>query len=259
MLKFRNINIASIGLLMIIILLNVLFSVSIWYLLIPIFGWITFTIVGSFNIELNYFLNATHHNQSTTKNEIALTFDDGPHPEFTPKVLSLLKEFDVKASFFLIGENAEKQPELVQQIIAEGHDIGNHSYLHSNNYGFLSRNEVTKDIMKSQKILFEITKKRVQLFRPPFGVTNPNIARAVKNLSLKTFGWSVRSYDTVAKNSETTLKKITSNLKKGDIILMHDNSMVSVQILEKLLQYLKTKNMDSVNLSSLLKIDFNEK
>ena len=168
----------------------------------------------------------------------------------------VLKSF--KATFFLIGENVENHSELVNQIIGEGHNIGSHSYAHTNNYGFLSRNEVTKDIMKSQKELFEITTKRVQFFRPPFGVTNPNIARAVKNLSLKTFGWSVRSYDTVAKDSGSALKKITSNLKRGDVVLMHDTSQISVDILEKVLEFLKSKNMNSVTLSTLFNMDSNE-
>jgi len=255
MLNFRNINIVFIGVLIIIIILIFQLNISFWYLFIPFFGWLIITALGSFNIQWNYFLKATHHNHATEKNEIALTFDDGPSPEFTPKVLKLLKQFNAKATFFLIGKNTEKYPELVNQIIAEGHNIGSHSYAHTNNYGFLSRNEVTKDIMKSQKILFEITNKRVQFFRPPFGVTNPNIARAVKNLSLKTFGWSVRSYDTVAKNSETVFKKVTSNLKRGDVVLLHDTSELSVEILEKILRYLKNKNMDSVTLSTLFNID----
>ena len=255
MLSFKNINIVAVGLLIIILILNIQIQISFWYLIFPFIFWLGLTSIGSFNFELNYFLKARHHNHNTDKNAIALTFDDGPDSEFTPKALRLLKEYNVKASFFLIGKNAEKHPELVKQIIAEGHVIGSHSYAHTNNYGFLSRNKVTKDIMKSQKVLFDITKKRVQFFRPPFGVTNPNIARAVKNLSLKTFGWSVRSYDTVAKNSEVVFKKITTNLKKGDIVLLHDTSKLSVEILEKLLKHLKTKNMNSVTLSTLFNTD----
>ncbi|MDC9723560.1 MAG: polysaccharide deacetylase family protein [Urechidicola sp.] len=255
MLNFKNINIVTVGLFLTIIFLNVQFQISFWYLILPLIFWIGLTSLGSFNFELNYFLKAKHHNHSTDKNNIALTFDDGPHPEFTPKVLDLLKSANAKASFFLIGKNAESYPELVKQIIAEGHVIGSHSYAHTNNYGFLSRNKVTKDIMKSQKVLFDITKKNVQFFRSPFGVTNPNIARAVKNLSLKTFGWSVRSYDTVAKNSEGVFKKISTNLKKGDIVLLHDTSELTVEILEKLLEHLKTKNMNSVTLSTLFIID----
>jgi len=255
MLSFKNINIVAGILFLAFVGLGLLIHLSFFYVLIPFFGWIIFTVIGSFNFELNYFLKAKHHNHATDKSAISLTFDDGPHPEFTSKVLDLLKSDNAKASFFLIGKNAEKYPELVKQIIAEGHVIGSHSYVHTNNYGFLSRNKVTKDIMKSQKVLFDITKKRAQFFRPPFGVTNPNIARAVKNLSLKTFGWSVRSYDTVAKNSEGVIKKITTNLIKGDIILLHDTSELSVEILEKLLKYLKTKNMNSVTLSTLFNID----
>ncbi|MFK5878050.1 MAG: polysaccharide deacetylase family protein [Flavobacteriaceae bacterium] len=259
MLNFKNVNIAVIVLILVFLVLGFQFEMTFWYLLIPFVGWIVFTAIGSFNFELNFFLKATHHNHSTNKNSIALTFDDGPHPEFTSKVLKLLKDYNVKVTFFLIGENVEKYPELVKQIIGEGHNVGNHSYAHTNNYGFLSRSKITRDLMKSQKLLFDITKKRVQFFRPPFGVTNPNIAKAVKNLSLKTFGWSVRSYDTVAKDSESIFKKITTNLKKGDVVLMHDTSQISVEILEKVLEYLKTKNMNSVTLSTLFNMDSNEK
>ena len=259
MLNFKNVNIIIAILILVFLVLGFQFEFSFLYLLIPIIGWFAITTIGSFNIELNYFLKAKHHNQNTDKKSIALTFDDGPHLEFTPNVLDLLKQFNVKATFFLIGKNAEKYPELVKQIIAEGHNVGSHSYAHTNNYGLLSRNEVTKDIMKSQKILFEITGLRVQFFRPPFGVTNPNIARAVNNLSLKTFGWSVRSYDTVAKNPDATFKKITKNLKWGDIVLMHDTSKMSVDILEKVLEYLKTENLNSITLSTLFKIDSDEK
>lgn len=255
MLNFRNVNIVTVGSFLIIVFFNIQFQIFFWYLILPLIFWLGLTSLGSFNFELNYFLKAKHNNHSTDKNNIAITFDDGPHPGFTPKVLDLLKSANAKASFFLIGKNAEKHPELVKQIIAEGHIIGSHSYAHTNNYGFLSRNKVTKDIMKSQKILFDISKKRVQFFRPPFGVTNPNIARAVKNLSLKTFGWSVRSYDTVAKNYEGVFKKITANLIKGDIVLLHDTSELSVDILEKLLKHLKTKNMNSVTLSTLFNTD----
>ncbi len=255
MLSFRNVNSVVVLLILIFFGLRFKFDIVIWYILIPIVGWLFLTAIGSFNISLNYFLKATHHKHYTDKNVIALTLDDGPHPEFTPKVLELLKEFNSKATFFLIGKNAEKYPELVKQIIADGHVIGSHSYAHTNNYGFLSRNGVTKDIMKSQKVLFDITKRNVQFFRPPFGVTNPNIARAVKNLSLKTFGWSVRSYDTVAKNSETVFKKVTANLKNGDIVLLHDTSELSVDALEKVLTHLKIKNMNSVTLTTLFNTD----
>ena len=251
MLNFRNVNIVVVILILILLSAGFLLNISFLYLIIPIIVWFIITTIGSFNFGLNYFLKAIHHNHATNKNAISLTFDDGPHPEFTPKILDLLKSANEKASFFLIGKNAEKHPELVKQIIADGHVIGSHSYAHTNNYGFLSRNKVTKDIMKSQKILFDITKKRVQFFRPPFGVTNPNIARAVKNLSLKTFGWSVRSYDTVAKNSETVFKKVIANLKRGDIVLLHDTSELSVEILEKVLKYLKAQNMKSVTLATL--------
>ena len=251
MLTFKNVNIISILYLIVFVLLKNNFDISSWWILLIFVIWLTLTVIGSFHIRWNYFLKAIHKNHKIGQNAIAITFDDGPNVDFTPKVLHLLKKYNAKATFFLIGKNMNQHPEIVKQILSDGHIIGNHSYIHSNNYGFKSTKTIIEDIKKTQKLAMEITGLKLNFFRPPFGVTNPNIARAIKSLHLKTFGWTVRSFDTTSKKTSHIIHDITSNIRKGDVVLMHDNSVRSVKILEQLLQFLENNNLKSFTLENL--------
>ncbi len=199
-------------------------------------------------------MKALHKNSKVDEEVIAITFDDGPHPVFTPKTMKLLKKYNAKATFFCIGKNAEKYPELVKKILSEGHVLGNHSFSHINYYGFLPLNKVLSDIEKGQEVFNRITNLKLQFFRPPFGVTNPNISKAVKKLKLNTFGWSVRSFDTVAKDPDKVFNKISTKIQKGDVVLLHDTSEISIEILEKLLHFLQNKNLKSVTLERLFNL-----
>lgn len=230
-------------------------NVPVWLYVVFIIIWIVITAIGSFQIRLNYHLQSFNHNYKTSGNYISITFDDGPNPEFTPKVLSLLNDHNAKATFFLIGKKAEKHPNLVQQIIAEGHTIGNHSYSHSNNFGFFPSQKVTDELKQSNSILKQITGKEIKMFRPPFGVTNPNIKKALKSTRHFSIGWSKRSLDTTNLSGEKILKRITSELKKGDIILLHDSSDKSVAVLEQLLLTLTPHKLQSVPVDRLLEIE----
>ena len=201
---------------------------------------------------LHFFTKSIQHHHSTKQPFIALTFDDGPNPLFTPKVLEILEHYDAKASFFIVGKEARLHPHLVETIVAKGHTIANHSYEHSNYYGFWSKERIRQDISQTKELLEQLSHQENFLFRPPFGVTNPNIAKAIKELNLKTIGWSIRPFDTMAKNPQKVVEKIEKKLKRGDIILLHDSSEVSVEILEKLLQILQEKKLKSVTIETLL-------
>ncbi|MBL4745642.1 MAG: polysaccharide deacetylase family protein [Flavobacteriaceae bacterium] len=218
-----------------------------------LFVGVSFTIIGSFRMKMNYFLKGIHQLPVNENREIYITFDDGPHPDFTPKILALLERYNAKATFFCIGKNIEKHPDVFLEIIQQGHLIGNHSYLHSNNYGFLSTKAVEEDIVKTQQIIARLTGCENKLFRPPFGVTNPNIARAVKKINLKTIGWSIRSYDTIAKSPEMVTEKINKKIKSGAIILLHDTSQLTVEVLEQLLISFESKSFNAKTLSLLIK------
>ena len=194
---------------------------------------------GSFDIQLGYFVNSFTHKRTKIK-EVALTFDDGP-TEFTPKFLDILKENNIKATFFCIGKQIEKYPETFQRIIAEGHTIGNHTFSHSNNTGFLSTQKMIEEIEKCDEMILKVGNIQTDLYRPPFGVTNPNIAKAIKKTQKKSIGWNVRSLDTITENEKKIYKRITKNLKKGSIILLHDTSEKTCNVLVDLLLFLKDK------------------
>lgn len=255
MLKFYTINALALVVFFGLLLTGFFGNVPVWLYVVFVIIWIVITAIGSFQIRLNYHLQSFNHNYKTSGNYISITFDDGPNPEFTPKVLSLLNDHNAKATFFLIGKNAEKYPELVRQIIAEGHTIGNHSYSHSNNFGFFPSQKVTDELKQTNAILKQITGKEIKMFRPPFGVTNPNIKKALKSTRHFSIGWSKRGLDTTNLSGEKILKRITSHLKKGDIILLHDSSDKSVAVLEQLLLTLTPHKLQSVPVDRLLEIE----
>lgn len=255
MLRFYTINALFLVVFSLLLLLGFFGEVPVWLYLVFAFFWIVITVIGSFQIKLNYHLESFNHNHSTTENVVSITFDDGPNLEFTPKVLDLLKKHDAKATFFLIGKYAEQHPELVKRIINEGHTIGNHTYSHSKSFGFFPTNKVITELNKADETLKSILNKKTVLFRPPFGVTNPNIKRAIEKTGHHSIGWSKRSIDTTNISEEKIFNRITSNLKKGDIILLHDSSAKTVSVLERLLLFLWAHELNSVPVNRLLEIE----
>ena len=176
--------------------------------------------------------------KENAQNNIWLTFDDGPHQESTPFILNVLKEEQVKATFFLVGEQMEKHPELLNQIISEGHIVANHSYSHKN--GWLSNNSTYfNDIEKCQKLITEN-----KLFRPPYGKISPlQISHLKKNYKIilwDVLSWDFSLYNTPKKVKESVLKNTVS----GSIIVFHNNkkSFKNLQpILKESIQELKQK------------------
>ena len=255
MLRFYTINALALVIFFGLLLTGFFGDVPVWLYVLFVIIWVLITAIGSFQIKMNYHFQSLNHNYKTSENHISITFDDGPNPDFTPKVLLLLKENNAKATFFLIGKNAEKHPEIVLQIIEDGHTIGNHSYSHSKNFGFFSAEKVAAELNQTNAILKKITGKEIKMFRPPFGVTNPNIKKALKTTGHFSIGWSKRSLDTTNLSEENILKRITSNLKKGDIILLHDTGAKTVAVLEQLLLTLQPHKLRSVPVDRLLEIE----
>ena len=224
------------------------FQGTVW---VYIFCFILFSAVviwGSFDIQLGYFVNSFTHKRTKIK-EVALTFDDGP-TEFTPKFLDLLKENNIKATFFCIGNQIEKYPETFQRIIAESHTVGNHTFSHSYNTGFLSTSKMIEEIEKCDDVILNVGNIKTDLYRPPFGVTNPNIAKAIKKTNKKSIGWNVRSLDTVIDDEKKIYNRITKNIKKGSIILLHDTSEKTYNVLVDLLLFLEREKYSTFVLTT---------
>lgn len=227
------------------------FQGSFW---VYVFCFLMFCLVviwGSFDIQLGYFVESITQKRTKLK-EVALTFDDGP-TEFTPKFLDLLKENQIKATFFCIGRQIKKHPETFQRIIAEGHTIGNHTFSHSDTTGFLSASKMTEEIEKCDEIILKTGNIKTDLYRPPFGVTNPNIAKVIKKMNKVSIGWNVRSLDTVTKDEKKIYRNVTRNFKKGSIILLHDTSEKTYHVLENLLLFLKDKEYSVFTVDTLIK------
>ena len=185
---------------------------------------------------------------------VALTFDDSPSP-MTEKVLDVLKEHDVKASFFLIGQNIEKYPNILQRIVDEGHIVGNHSWAHTADFPTKTYAEVENEFKKTSALIYKLTGRQPLFFRPPFGVTNPRIGRAVRNLGMKCIGWNIRSLDTVEKYTrEAVMSRIASQMKPGSVILLHDRCKDSDKLLQMVLQYINENGYKVVSIEELFNL-----
>jgi peptidoglycan/xylan/chitin deacetylase (PgdA/CDA1 family) len=176
--------------------------------------------------------------KETLDKEIWLTFDDGPNPEVTPWILSVLKKENVKATFFLVGRQIEEFPELVGSIIKGGHTIANHSYSHKN--GWLTNKETYLEDIENCQALMPNNK----LFRPPYGKITKAQITALKG-RYKIILWDVLSYDFKQNTSSKKVQEnIIQNTTSGSIIVMHNNLMSFKNlepILEKTIQQLKAK------------------
>lgn len=254
-LKRRRINSLALVSLLVLVGCSFFLPVPWWAYALIAFGWIVITAFGSFFIGWNYHLDSLHQNQQTMDAVISLTFDDGPDPKFTPQVLELLKIHGATATFFCIGKHIEKYPDIVERILSEGHSIGNHTYSHSNNFGFFSSKKVMDELLRTKTLVREKTGRNMNLYRPAFGVTNPQIEKAVKQLGLQSIGWSVRSLDTTSRSENSILKRITTKVAKGDIVLMHDTSAKTLAVLERLLVFLEDNKLKSVTVERLLQIE----
>ena len=175
---------------------------------------------------------------------MVLTFDDGP-TELTPLFLDLLNRYEVKAVFFCIGRQIAQYPQIVQRIKDEGHLIGNHTYSHIPQNCFASTAVMTQEIQQTDALLAQLGIV-TPYFRPPYGVTNPHIAKAAKRMGKIVVGWDIRSLDTVIKDETRLHSRVVSKLNQGNIILMHDTSERTLHVLEQLLKYLKANDYQVV-------------
>lgn len=173
---------------------------------------------------------------------VALTFDDGPH-EHTVKVLDILKERNVKATFFVIGKNIPGNEAILKRMVDEGHLIGNHTYMHEGAFYWRSAKAMQADILHCNQLISAATGVVPDIFRPPFGVTNPGLAKALRVLEMRSIGWTLRSFDTTANNAGQLLTKILNEVKVNHIILLHDRCAITAEILPELIDGLRAKGL----------------
>lgn len=182
----------------------------------------------------------------------AITFDDGPHPDTTLQILAILKEKNVKATFFILGKNAESYPELVQRIHHDGHEIGNHMYSHQR-MTRLSQEGLKAELHRTAAIVSNITGENTTLIRPPDNSYNAEIVNLTQQMGYDFILWSVDTRDWTNASVSSILREINKT-KPGDIILFHDGVAPShtLEALPKAIDLLQSKNMQLVTVGELL-------
>ena len=193
---------------------------------------------------------------SAARREVALTIDDGPDPEVTPRVLDVLDEAGVRATFFCIGWRARQAPDLCREIVARGHSVENHGDSHSHAFSLFGPGRMRADIAAAQATLADLTGRAPRFFRATAGLRNPWLEPVLAELDLQLAAWTRRPFDTVNADPERVLQRLTRNLGPGDILLMHDGHAahtpsgepVILSTLPRLLQRLKQEGLQPVTL-----------
>lgn len=222
-----------------------------WFVLIlPLSVYALLLVYGASQISSQFFLPALCKGDSGSKS-VALSFDDGPAGQRSEEILKILEKHECKASFFLTGIRARARPDIVREILKQGHLIGNHSYSHSNFFPMFRSSRIRKELELTNHILKNAGVGEVRYFRPPFGVTNPNVAGGLQSTGMVVAGWSIRSFDTRNEAAEKVVGRILKKMKGGDVILLHETSNNIIEILELLLPAISEQGLSCVTLDQL--------
>ncbi len=193
---------------------------------------------------------------ATEEPVIALTFDDGPDPKYTPAVLDLLKQYGARATFFVIGRNAEQYPGVLKRIAAEGHEIGNHTFSHRYNLPNLPEEQIVDQVQRAADAVSEICGAQTRVFRPPGGAYNPHLISAVRRLGydIILWTWSTNPSDAYSPGVDRIVQRATQSALPGDIVLLHEgvNNGQTLKALPKILDILDKRGFKFVTVSRLL-------
>lgn len=193
-------------------------------------------------------VSALIQDEGSYKGKIALTFDDGPHPEFTEELLDGLKQKGVKVTFFVTGEHAKLHPDVIRRMKEEGHLIGNHTYSHmqlqANN-----RQEFKAELIKTNEVIEAITGETVEYVRPPYGAWDKSLE---KELNMFPVLWTVDPLDWCSKDAEGVTRRVVQKAEENDIILMHDYYETSVTAALNIIETLQKEGYMFVTVDEIL-------
>ncbi len=200
----------------------------------------------------------THGPRDRTR--VALSFDDGPDPEVTPLVLRALAKYDTRATFFTIGGALAAHPSLADEMVAAGHELGNHSWRHSRYQNFFAVAEQEREIDRGARAIAAVTGSgKAPLYRPPLGMKSPPMARAAYRQRLTLVAWSLHSHDSRTSDPEAIARRVLARIRPGDIVLLHDghdlpgrHRPATARALPTILQGLREKGLQGVTVSELL-------
>jgi len=228
-----------------------------WLAVIPLAGFLSLCLAAPFFPEFGFYLPVISKGASGKK-AVSITFDDGPDPLTTPLLLNLLLKRQIKATFFVTGQKAAAHPELIKEMLRQGHSVGNHSYKHS--YWMLFRTclSVVADIEAAQKV-FNDFGIRPLAFRPPAGITSPRLRSALLKTGLYLVNFSCRPLDGGNRRINNMAQKILKRIRPDDIVLLHDNRPLDEGLIpawlneiELLLTGIETRDLKVLPLSELI-------
>lgn len=189
--------------------------------------------------------------------KIALTFDDGPHYKYTSEILDILEEYEIKATFFVVGTNVAARPELVERELCEGHEVENHTYDHVY-LKKISEEEIMNEVSGNESTIAGITDYNTRLIRPPGGLYDDRLVPIAKQLGYKIVLWSIDTCDWKRPTSDSIAANVISSVKSGDIILMHDfvcGNSSTPEALRQFLPVLIEKGYKFVTVSELMECE----
>lgn len=193
---------------------------------------------------------------STTKKLVALTFDDGPSQTFTPQVLDILQQYQAKATFFVVGKRAEKYPELIKRIAAEGHELANHTYNHP--LSPVKADKLAEELDKTDEVIFNITQRHTLYFRPPGGKCTKATVEPALDKGYKVVLWTAQEdpKDWSDPGVAKIVSQVVDNVRNGSIIILHDcggDRTQTVEALPQIIEALQKKGYVFVTVSELLR------
>jgi peptidoglycan/xylan/chitin deacetylase (PgdA/CDA1 family) len=197
---------------------------------------------------------------AASRGEVAITIDDGPDPQVTPRVLDILDRYHAKATFFCIGSRAAQHSDLCREIVRRGHALENHSERHSPMFAFLGPYATRREIHTAQKTLTAITGQTPLFFRPPAGVRSPVLHPVLVDQGLRHASWTRRGFDARERDADRVLERLTTGLQAGDILLLHDGNAartpsgapVILAVLPHLLERISQAGLKPVTLRAAL-------
>jgi len=208
---------------------------------------------GCYYVGSNFFIPIIC-SAKTDKKVIALSFDDGPIAGNTVEILQTLKDNNTEAAFFCIGSRIAENKAIFKQIHDEGHLIGNHTFSHHFWFDMFSAKTMLADMHMMDKAMDSVIGKAPKLFRPPYGVTNPNLKKAIVQGNYIPVGWSMRSMDTVIKDEKKLLNKVISKIKPGAVFLFHDTSNTTVALLPAIIKHIRANGYEIIRLDKMLNL-----
>lgn len=253
MLNFKNTNIVFILLVLLLAGLATRYSVPVYVFELTAFVYSVVLFYGSYYVGSNFFMKVLCSAGTTTR-QIAISFDDGPAQAHTGAILDVLRTSRVQAAFFCIGKNIAGNELLLQRISKEGHIIGNHSFSHHFWFDLFSAEKMMADVEQMSDAVNKTIGQKPLLFRPPYGVTTPNMRKMIDRTGYTAIGWNIRSMDTVIKEEEKLLEKVIKELQPGAVVLLHDTSTTTLAILPRLIAAARSKGYEFVRIDQLLNV-----